>query len=174
MARNGLKAAVFALLAINTAIFLSTGSLSEALDSVAWLMLLVLFELETGGIARTHGARIMKIVRALRLCAAAALVAALVGYARSAEWADVTNVTLWCAVVGLLEFEVRWPAIFARHRAVFAAAAAFLYFGLATLAGLWLWRGEWFDAYDAVLWLIAFATLEMDVLGFIARKGRAA
>ena len=25
-------------------------------------------------------------------------------------------------------------------------------------------RGEWFDAYDAVLWLIAFVLIEMDAL----------
>ena len=38
----------------------------------------------------------------------------------------------------------------------------------------WLWRGEWFEAYDAALWLIAFATLEMDVLGFTRKQDLAA
>jgi hypothetical protein len=28
----------------------------------------------------------------------------------------------------------------------------------------WAWRKEWFDAYDAALWLLAFATIEMNVL----------
>jgi len=41
------------------------------------------------------------------------------------------------------------------------------------LVAAWLWRGDWFDAYDAALWLVAFATLEMDLLSFIG-KGRPA
>ena len=42
------------------------------------------------------------------------------------------------------------------------------------LVAAWLWRGEWFEAYDAALWLIAFATLEMDVLGFTRKQDLAA
>ena len=34
-----------------------------------------------------------------------------------------------------------------------------------TVTSLISWRGEWFDAYDALLWLVAFVTLELDVLG---------
>jgi hypothetical protein len=30
----------------------------------------------------------------------------------------------------------------------------------------WLWQGDWFDAYDAALWLVAFAMIELNVLGF--------
>ena len=41
-----LKAAVFALLGVNVAIYVSSGTLSEALDAASWLALLVLFELE--------------------------------------------------------------------------------------------------------------------------------
>jgi hypothetical protein len=29
---------------------------------------------------------------------------------------------------------------------------------------VWAGRGEWFDAYDAMLWLVAFATIEINVL----------
>ncbi len=35
---------------------------------------------------------------------------------------------------------------------------------LAALVLVWAWRREWFDAYDAALWLAAFAMIEMDVL----------
>ena len=47
----------------------------------------------------------------------------------------------------------------------FAAVTAALYSGLGALVLVWAWRGAWFDAYDAVLWLAAFATIEMNVLG---------
>jgi len=42
--------------------------------------------------------------------------------------------------------------------------ATTLYAGLGALVLVWAWRGEWFDAYDALLWLIAFVTIEIDVL----------
>jgi hypothetical protein len=167
------RIAVFALLALNTAIYVTFGTPSESLDSIAWLTLLVLFELETGSFFRPRGTRAMTWIRALRLAASAALVAALAGYVGGKEWVDAFNVALWCSVVGLLELEVHRPEVVARHQSSFVGAAVVLYCGLATLVGVWLWRGEWFDAYDAALWLIAFATLEMDVLGFISRKSRA-
>ena len=47
------------------------------------------------------------------------------------------------------------------------------YAGLLGLVLAWLLRGEWFDAYDAALWLAALATLEMGLLGQY-RNGRAA
>jgi peptidoglycan/LPS O-acetylase OafA/YrhL len=167
------KAALFALLSLNTAVFLASGTPSEALDSIAWLTLLVLFELETGYIGRLREGRSISAVRALRLAAAAALVAAMTGYVHEKEWLDSLNVGLWCAVIALLEFEVRRPDVAMRHRVPFAVAALALYSGLLALVAAWLWRGEWFDAYDAALWLVAFATLEMDVLSFIG-KGRPA
>jgi hypothetical protein len=30
------------------------------------------------------------------------------------------------------------------------------------LVGAWAWRGEWFDAYDALLWLAAFVLIELE------------
>lgn len=67
-------------------------------------------------------------------------------------------------MVALLEVEVRHAAAVARLRAWFARAAAALYSGLGALALAWIWQGEWFDAYDALLWLVAFVTLEINVL----------
>ena len=167
------KAVLLALLAGNTATYLYAGSTSEALDSTAWLVLLVSFELETGSGTRWRERPGNAVLRGARLVAAMALIAATIGYVREAEWLDALNVGLWVAVVALLEFEVRRPGDVMRHRSSFAAAAVLLYSGLVALVAAWSWRGEWFDAYDAALWLVAFATLEMDVLGFTGR-GRSA
>lgn len=163
-------AAIFMLLTFNTVVFLATGTLSETLDSVGWFTLLALFEVETGstlglraGLRDRRAAAAM--IRAVRLIATAALIAAMMGYVREQEWLDVANVGLWIAVVALLELEVRRPEAVTRHRASFSAAALALYAGLSALVVAWFWRGDWFYAYDAALWLVAFATLEMDVLG---------
>lgn len=164
------KATVFALLAWNTAVFLATGTLSEAIDATAWLVLLALFGLETGWGDR-FGESSATAIHGVRFAAAVAVGAAAIGYVREREWLDAINSGLWIAVVVLLEIEVRCTGAVARRRAWFAAVAATLYSGLGALIPAWLWRGEWFDAYDAALWLIAFAAIEMDVLR-ISRRVR--
>lgn len=160
-----LKAAVFGLLAANTAVYAATGTASEALDSVAWLTLLVAFELETGLGGRFAEGRLAAVLRGVRLVAAAAIFAAGIGYVLDREWLDAANIGLWIAVVALLESGVRYPALAAAQRTRFTAAAVTLYSGLTILVLVWLWQGDWFDAYDAALWLVAFATIEINVLG---------
>jgi len=159
-----LKAGLYALLAWNTAIYAWSGTASEALDSSAWLVLLASFELETGSGARRSARGWTTLARACRLGAVVALVAATAGYVREGEWLDAVNMGLWVAVVALLEFEVRRPAAAARWRPVLLGVAAMLYSVLAALVLAWAWRGEWFDAYDALLWLTAFAMIEMNLL----------
>ena len=158
------KAAIFALLAWNTAVYVHSGTLSEALDSTAWLALLVLFEVETDFGHRFRGDRTTTAIRAARLAAAVAVCAAAAGYLRDEEWLDAVNTCFWVGVVALLEVQVRWQRAAMRHRAWFGAGTAFLYAGLGALVLVWAWRGEWFDAYDALLWLVALVIIEMNVL----------
>lgn len=157
------KAALFALLAWNTAVYVVTGTPSEALDSAAWLTLLVLFMLETEFGDRLGGARAVGVIRAVRLLAAAAVGAAAAGYVREGEWFDAINSGLWIAMVIVLEMQVRYRRAANRWRKGFAGAAALLCAGLCTLVLAWLWQGEWFDAYDAALWLMALVTIEINV-----------
>jgi hypothetical protein len=173
-ARSWLTAAVFALLVVNTGIYLASGTLSEGIDSIAWLTLLALFQVETGPgkLGRTPFLLREKVcvpfsaiavVHAVRLAALAAIGAAAAGFLYNTEWLDAANSALWIAVVVLLEICVRRPAAVAAHRLAFRAAALALYAGLVAVALVWLWQGEWFDAYDAALWLTAFATIEMNI-----------
>lgn len=161
---RGTRIAVFALLVGNTAYYLYAGTLAKGLDAAAWLLLLALFALETGFAAHVCGPHAAVAIRALRLIAAVGVCAAGIGYVVEQDRLDTVNTALWIVVVALLEIEVRYPHRVARLRTGFAAVAATLYTALALLVLIWAWRGEWFDAYDALLWLIAFATIEMDVL----------
>lgn len=163
------KTAVFFLLALNVAQFLLYGTFSEALDSAAWIVLLALFELETAHGERRNGTPALWI-HGTRLAAAAAVLAAAVGYLREGEWLDAANAWLWIAVVVLLELEVRRPHAVERRRTAFVAAAAGLYTALAALVLVWAWRGEWLDAYDALLWLVAFVMIEINVLQHLGRQ----
>jgi hypothetical protein len=165
---GGFKTAVLTLLAANTVGFALFGRLSEAIDSLAWLVLLALLELETAYPHRMRERSVAALVRGGRIVAGVAVLVAAIGFAHENEWLDAVNAALWIAVVVLLEIEVRFLDVVERHRAPFAVVAGACYAGMAGLVLLWAWRGEWFDAYDALLWLVAFVTLEINVLG-IAR-----
>lgn len=162
------KAALFALIAGNIPLFLAFGTPIEALETAAWFVLLGLYELETGGY-RIGSRRLREAMRALRPVAAAAVAASAAGYALGGEGLDALNSALWIAVVALLELEVRFPRAVARRRAAFALATGALYAGLAALVAVWAARGEWLDAYDALLWLTAFGLIEMNLLRVPAR-----
>ena len=159
----GFEIGVFLLLVANASIFAVRGTTVEGLDSVAWLTLLVLFELETAHVRILSSRRALNVVHAIRMIAGAAVVAAAVGYVIDDDWLDAANAWLWLGVVVLLELKIRFVSRLARHRIVLGSTAVACYLGLAAFAILWAWRGEWFDAYDAALWLVAFATIEMNV-----------
>ena len=158
------KAAVFALLVLNTGTYLLSGTFSEGLDSIAWLVLLALFQLEIGSNEALRAPAILGTVHGTRLAALAAVGVAAAGFLYNEEWLDAANSLLWIAVVVLLELGVRRPAVVSAHRVSYTAVAAVLYTGLGAVVLIWLWQGEWFAAYDAALWLVAFLTIEMNVL----------
>lgn len=158
------KALIFVLLACNAVIFYFTGTPSEALDAAAWLTLFGLFEYETGRGGRLPKGLAHAGIRIARLAAAAAVIAAAAGYVIEGDTLDSVNSVLWITVVMVLELEVRYPGFFATHRRAFTLTAAVLYGSLSALVLAWLWQGAWFDAYDALLWLIAFAVIEINIL----------
>lgn len=164
------KATLFALLGCNAAAYILSGTWSEAVDTTAWLVLLVLYELETDFGGRFREGRTVAAFRGARLLAAAAVCAAAIGYIRNEEWLDAINSGLWIAIVILLEVEVRHPGAVAAHRGRYLGAVAALYAGLVSMVLTWFWRGEWFEAYDALLWLAALAVIEMNILEGVRRK----
>ncbi len=162
---RSIETAIFALLACNTAYYIFVGTRGEALDSGAWLVLLLLFALEARSGEGFRDTGVAGAVRFARIAAAATVGMAAIQYIRDAEWLNATNIGLWIAVVVLLETELRHPEIIAHRRKWTASIALVLYSGLLLLVLVWLWQEAWLDAFDAALWLIAFAMIEMDVWG---------
>jgi hypothetical protein len=159
---KGFKTALLALLTANTIYFAVFGTPSKAIDAGAWLALLVMFDVETAFNLKSRRTRLA--VHGARMLAAVGVVAATIGYVFEDDALDAVNAVLWILVVILLEAEIRWPALVARRRIAFNSIAAALFGGLAILVVLWAAFGMWFDAYDAVLWLIAFATIEVNLI----------
>lgn len=159
-----IKPAIFALLAINAGIYATAGRFSEGLDAFAWFALLALFEIETRFPRWTSITRNAVVLDLLRLLAAAGVAIAAFSFIRENEWLDATNAWLWIGVVVVLELQLRAPLFTARHRSAFTGTSLTLYGALAAVALIWLVRGEWLDGYDALLWIAAFALIEMDLL----------
>ncbi len=168
MPARRLELAILALLAANTGYYILAGRASEALDSLAWYVLLILFTLESARAPSWRTPRKLAIMRGARVLATLAVAATAVLYVHEAQWLDAINLGVWIAVVVLLEIEVRDSARDTVHatlrRRAFAPAAALLYTALAVLVLIWLARGEWMDAWDAALWLAAFGLLELGLL----------
>ena len=163
---------VYALLAVDVALYARYGRLTELVDTAAWLVLLLLFEWETGGWRLRP--RWLPLLHAVRALAAASIVVAVVGYALERVWLDFANEMVWLGVIALLELEVRLPASAVRlHRLRRMVAAAFY---LALVGFLMTWaamgfgdedpRAAWLDTWDALLWLVAFVAIELNVFGF--------
>ena len=160
---NLFKAALFVLLSANTVYFAVFGTASKAVDAAAWLTLLALFEAEATFGDRLRVGRRRFAVRAARLVAAGGVIAAAIGYLLEDNALDAANSALWILVVILLEVELRWPALAARNRYAFNTAAFGVFGALAVLVVLWAAAAMWVDAYDAALWLVAYATIERDI-----------
>ena len=175
---NGLRVALYVLLAINVCLFVASGTWSEALDSAAWFILLALFETETRPPVAVQSRATAVAIRSTRFMATVTIGIAALGYLYERDWLNAINAWLWIGVVLLLEFEIRRPHTVMRHRSAFLVTACILYGGLAVVVAAWLRHGEWLDAYDGLLWIIAFATIETDLanlartaVGFDSSKG---
>lgn len=166
-----MQRALVVLLAINCAVYLLRGAAREAAESIAWFALLVLFCMEASARPHARSASVQAVMRSLRLTASAVVVAAVYAYAAAEAWLDAANGALWIAVVILLETQVRCPSFALRERRAFTAIAALLYGGLALIPFAWLAQREWLAAYDAVLWLAAFGTIEMELWSGAAAGG---
>ena len=163
------KALLLVLITANTVYFALFEGISEALDASAWLLLLLLFLAEPYS-ERLTNPHLRLALRAVRLVAAAGVLLATAGYVFEEDLLDAVNSAVWIAVVVLLELEVRFRGTMARRNIAFTAAGAVLYGALMVLVVAWAAQGEWFDAYDAILWLTAFGTIELDLAR--ARQGR--
>ncbi len=162
---------IYALLAIDVVLYARYGRLTELIDTAAWLVLLLLFEWETGGWRLPS--RWLPALHGVRALAAVAVVVAVIGYALERVWLDFANEAVWLGVVALLELEVRLPPAAVRLHRVRRVLAAALYLALVGFLLTWAAMGfgeddpqaAWLDTWDALLWLVAFVAIELNVFG---------
>lgn len=87
------------------------------------------------------------------------------------SWLDVANASLWLVVVALLQIEIQLKG---SPRGGFSASGRYkagkgvLYGSLVVIAVAWGVLGDPIDAWDAVLWLVAFLFIELNVFAWQA------
>lgn len=162
--RDAVTLLLIGLLALNAVIYTAGGRAAEAADAIAWFALLVLYEWECRRHTAVRHDRLEALLFACRLGAAIAIVLSALTFLREQAWLDAINAWLWIGVVIVLEVEVRLAAPEDARRRILLAVSLLLYSGLVAVAMAWLFHGEWFDAYDASLWIAAFALIEMGLL----------
>lgn len=161
------KLAILLLLTCNALIYAIVDTLTAAVDAGAWLILLVMYELQTHSNELPVSEAVLRTVRS-GLIGVIALV--FFSYWHDSEWLDVVNSLLWFGLIAIMELEVRRPTVVFKYTNLFWLLTILIFSGLIVVAGLWLWQQAWLDAYDALLWIIAFGLIEVDIAQFLQRK----
>lgn len=161
------KLLILSLLTLNAVIYAVVDTLTTAVDAGTWLILLVIYELEANSNNLPFSESVMEYIRNGLI---AVIVLVFFSYWHDSEWVDVSNSLLWFALIAVMELEVRRPAVVMNHANLFWMLTILIFTGLIAMAGIWLWQRAWLDAYDAVLWIVAFAWIEVDIFHFLKRK----
>ncbi len=159
-----IKSIILALLIANSAYYVITDRLYDGLDSIAWLGLLFSFELEARYIHQPISIPLVPLNRAFRCLAILLITTAYGGFIRESAWLDVLNSALWLVAIVLLECESRLPRLVSRFPLAFKLMGAAVLLSLIGLSLVWANQGEWFDAYDALIWIIALVIIDLDFL----------
>ena len=160
------KLAIVLLITLNAVIYAMVDTLISTVDTLAWLMLLGVYELEANGAApmaenTLHGIRNVLI---------AVIGLVFISYVYNSEWLNVINSALWFALIALLELEVRWQDKVSKYRQSYWLATVAVFAGLIAMVIVWAWQSAWLDVYDAALWIVAFASIEVDIFQLLQRK----
>ena len=196
------KYAVYALLSLNILLFLRENHLAavaqfpggvpfadlidtyaETIDTAAWVVLLLMFEVETTIFERNRpGIKLTRMLKGIRMICYTLIVYAFYGYlARTAAidptpnpelylaWLDVLNAAVWLLVVLVLEIDVRLQEHGRLDGLVLRVSNAIkpVFYTLLMLAAIyWGRNGDFVDFWDAFLWLVAFVSIELNVFGW--------
>lgn len=167
------KWGVYALLAINVVLFFLHETFIEGLETLAWVVLLLLFEWETSQLDKPYVNNWEKYaIHIGRFIAYAVIVYSAYEYATPEYRAehgplDMYNSLTWLGIVALLEYDVYAGGLYGKFEWRLRNTLKFvLYALLFVYAGMWAYEGGMLDFYDASLWIICFFAIELNIFKF--------
>jgi len=162
---NGFKFTVYSLLIINIFVYLRHGTLNEALDSLGWVLLLGVFEWETRALTEPYvNGREKAVLMLLQLIGYGLAINAARVYFVSEEWLDFANAAIWLLVCATIIYDVFAPGEFGTHEwRIRNGVKIGLYAALVVIALWWGFTSDWLDFYDAMLWILCFFVIELNI-----------
>lgn len=159
------KYVLYTLLTINIGLFLRHGTLNEALDSLGWVLLLGVFEWETRALGEEYLSRREKIVIwVLQLVGYGLAINAARVYFSIGEWVDFANAALWLLVCCTIVYDVFVPGEFGSLEwEIRNGFKILLYIAILAIALYWGITSDWLDFYDALLWILCFFMIELNI-----------
>lgn len=167
------KWTIYGLLFINMYLFFTEQTIVEGLESLAWLVLLILLEWETSQLNQDYSSKLEQFILQFgRFLAYILIVYSAYEYGTK-EYIDenglldIFNATIWIVVALLIEYEIFYEKNFHRVAVkLLGFLKILLYISLFVIAILWQIDGEWLDFYDAALWIVCFFFIELNILQF--------
>jgi hypothetical protein len=167
------KWTVYTLLVINIALFYFVRhNTSAALDDFAWLILVAVFEIETVTLDEIQSNKIKKyLLIFLNIVGYLLIVVATIEYCSPEYIAqegtlDIWNSFTWLILIAILQYDVYYPGSYSRLEWLIRNSLKIvLYIALIVYTILWgVDDGKFVDFWDAFLWILAFFTIEMNIL----------
>lgn len=158
----GARILIIGMLLLNALIFLLRGEYNDGFDSLAWISLMTLYEIESQ--RRFDGLSLSDRLRPLRSLAILVVVFAETSYLFEGAWLDVIYSVQWLLVIALFELETRRPQLVQMHQTRFKLAAVTLALSMAFVVGAWFSQGLLFNGYDALIWTFAFVLIDLNLV----------
>ena len=147
---------------------------AASIDTIARLILLYMFELETYVLDdHQFTKKVALSLRLVRIISYLFIIYAFYGYlvvlfyTLKISWIDVINSSVWLLVVLVLEADVYLQENNINKALINETSKISKYILYAILffnAAFWTMNGDWFDWWDAWLWLIAFIFIELNII----------
>jgi hypothetical protein len=136
----------------------------KAIDQIGWLIILAVFEWETGRLAQGQAlTRISPGALAAELIGYACACYALSHYISIRDPVEIANATAWLAISALI-----WVDLFSPEgaRGLVRSVLRWGLYLITFLCALLWWRdGAWLDFWDAAIWIICFFVIEINIFG---------
>lgn len=164
-----LKTGLFLLLLANAIVFLIRGEYNDSFDSMAWIVLMVLYEIETGKLPWLL--KLNQRLPLIRNMAVMVVILAESSYLLEGAWLDGVYSFLWLLVVALFELESRYKNEVVARPKLFRFAGLSLILGMVGVIVAWMMEGAYFNAYDGLIWSLAFLIIDLDLMASALQRG---